>query len=316
MSRVFIGIDLENRHLQRLRKSFPDIDIEASIDKERYPEYLKDAEAFITFFRCNKETLDMAPRLKWVQGLSAGMDTMPLDELKKRGVILTNGRGIHKIHMSEYAIAAMINLARNFHTMFRNQLDHKYERKVFQGEIYGSTVGILGLGSIGMEIAKRASFLGMRVIGVKSSAASLEYVDKVYAPGEMGEVFKQSDYVINLLPYTRETHMIINKDYFSLMKDTACFINMGRGKSVNEEDLIEALKNKKIRAMVTDVYYEEPLPENSPLWGLDNVILTPHICGESAKYLDRAMDIVEHNMRAFFYKEGSMINIVNLEKGY
>jgi len=221
--------------------------------------------------------------------------------------------------MSEYAIAAMINLARNFHMMFKNQMNHKWDKSVPQGEIYGSTLGIIGLGSIGMEIAKRAYFFGMRVLGVKSSPETFEYVDyvdKVYSMSDMDQVFKESDYVINLLPYTKETHKIINKDYFNIMKDTACFINIGRGKTVNEEDLIEALKSRKIRAMVSDVYYEEPLPEDSPLWDLDNVILTPHNCGESAKYLDRAMDIVEHNIRAFFYKEGSMINVVNLEKGY
>lgn len=144
----------------------------------------------------------------------------------------------------------------------------------------------------------------------------MEYVEKVYSPDEMDEVFKASDYIINLMPSTPETHKAIDKRYFELMKKSACFINIGRGTTVNEEDLIEALKNKKFRAMVTDVYYEEPLPEDSPLWDLENVIMTPHVCGKSPKYLERAIDIIEHNMEVFVTGKGTMTNLVDPDRGY
>jgi phosphoglycerate dehydrogenase-like enzyme len=217
--------------------------------------------------------------------------------------------------MSEYAIWAMISLARNTHILMRNQIGGKWDKKVFQGEINGSTVGILGLGSIGQEIARKASLLGMHVIGVKSNPQDVDYVDKVYGEEGMAEVFKESDYVINLLPSTKKTEKIVDMRYFSLMKEKACFINMGRGTTVNENDLIRALQEKKFRAMVSDVFENEPLSEDSPLWKMDNVILTPHICGPSPKYNERSMEIIEHNLKAYL-SGGDMINIVDPAKGY
>jgi phosphoglycerate dehydrogenase-like enzyme len=258
----------------------------------------------------------LASRLRWIQALTAGVDFFPLNEIKKQDIILTNGRGIHKIYIAEYVIAAMINLARNFHLMFRNQLKGKWDRSVPQDEIHGNIAGILGLGSIGQEIARKASMLGMRVIGVKYNPYPLEWVDHVYGPAEMEEVFKQSDYVINLLPETPKTKGLIDKKLFALMKNSACFINLGRGSTVNQSDLIDALQAKMIRALVSDVYEKEPLPEDSPLWEMENVILTPHIAGVSPKYLERAMDIIRHNLQVYVSRSGEMINVVDLIKGY
>jgi phosphoglycerate dehydrogenase-like enzyme len=162
-----------------------------------------------------------------IQALTAGVDFFPLNEIKKQDIILTNGRGIHKIYIAEYAIAAMINLARNFHLMFRNQLKGKWDRSVPQDEIHGCTVGILvhgctvgilGLGSIGQEIAHKASILGMRIIGVKYNPCPLEGVDHAYGPTEMEEVFKQSDYVINLLPDTRLNKVIMSLIYCRILQ--------------------------------------------------------------------------------------------------
>jgi D-2-hydroxyacid dehydrogenase (NADP+) len=158
--------------------------------------------------------------------------------------------------------------------------------------------------------------LGMQVIGVKNNPCRLEWVDRVYGPAEMTEVFKQSDYIINLLPSTPETKGLIDKSFFSMMKKSACFINLGRGSTVNQDDLIDALRTKMIRALVSDVYAEEPLPEDSPLWGLENVILTPHIAGASPKYFDRALDIIRPNLTAYISRSGEMMNVVDLNRGY
>jgi phosphoglycerate dehydrogenase-like enzyme len=301
--------------VDKLRSKYPGYEFVTCLDKDGVFQYLKDAEVLISF-RCTHEMLDASPNLKWIQAISAGVDSLPLDEIKRRGIILTNGRGIHKIHMSEYAIAVMISLSRNMHILMRNQLNSLWNHSVPQGEIYGKTLGILGLGSIGREIAKKASLFGMKVTGIKNNPEPVEYVDEVCSSDNMDMVFRQSDYIINLLPSTPETHRIIDDKYFSLMKKDACFINMGRGKTVNEEDLIKALQARKFRAMASDVYYEEPLDKNSPLWGLDNVILTPHICGESEKYEERAFEIVKHNMESYVSKSGQMMNLIDLEIGY
>ena len=156
----------------------------------------------------------------------------------------------------------------------------------------------------------------MRVIGVKNDPSPLDGVDQVYGPVEIKEVFKQSDYIINLLPDTPNTRGLIDKTLFATVKESACFINLGRGPTVNQTDLIDVLQTKRMRAMVSDVYEEEPLPEDSPLWEMENVILTPHIAGVSPKYLERAMDIIRHNLPVYVANSGEMINVVDLDRGY
>ena len=316
MTRALINFELPDPYFHQLQQNYPQLDWVRCTDSEKLPALLKETEILLTFLQCDRKMIDTAPHLKWIQAISAGVDYMALDEIERRGIVLTNGRGIHKIHMAEYAVAAMINLARGFHLMFLNQLQKKWERSVSQEEIYGATVGIIGLGAIGAEIAKKAAFMGMHVIGVKRTSGPVDHVDEVHVPDDMAAVFQRSDYIINLLPYTQETEMLIDQRFFDQMKPTACFINIGRGRTVNEDDLIEALRNKKIRAMVSDVYYTEPLPPESPLWDLDNVILTPHICGVSPQYMARAMQIIAHNLNVYLSGQGEMINLVDIQAGY
>jgi phosphoglycerate dehydrogenase-like enzyme len=286
-------------------------------NRDELESHLPETEILVTLFNPpDAKMIRLASKLRWIQALTAGVDFFPLSEIKKQNIILTSGRGIHKIYITEYAIAAMINLARNFHLTFLNQLEGKWDRSISQDEIHGSIVGILGLGSIGQEIARKASMLGMRVIGVKYNPHPLQGVDHVYGPTEMEEVFKQSDYIINLLPDTPNTRGLIDKTMFALMKKSACLLNLGRGSTVNQSDLIDALRTKMIRAMVSDVYEKEPLPEDSPLWTLENVILTPHIAGVSPKYLERAMDIIRHNLHVYVSHRGEMMNVVDLDRGY
>jgi phosphoglycerate dehydrogenase-like enzyme len=286
-------------------------------DEDELESCLPDTEILLTLFSVpDVELLERSAKLKWIQALTAGVDFLPLKKIKEQNIILTCGRGIHKIYIAEYAIAAMINLARNFHLMFRNQLEGRWDRSIEQGEINEKNVGILGLGSIGQEIARKASMLGMRVIGVKNDPRPLEWVDHVYGPTEMEEVFQASDYVINLLPATTATRGLIDKRYFALMKQSACFINLGRGSTVNQADLIDALRTKMFRALVSDVYEEEPLPEDNPLWQLENVILTPHVAGVSLQYLERALSIVRHNLKVYVDQLGEMMNVVDLTRGY
>ena len=316
MTRALINFELPDPYFHQLQQNYPQMDWVRCTDSEKLPALLKDTEILLTFLQCDRKMIDAAPQLKWIQAITAGVDFMDLDEIGRRGIVLTNGRGIHKIHMAEYAVAAMINLARGFHLLFRNQLQKKWESSVPQEEIHGATLGIIGLGAIGKEIAKKATHMGMRVIGVKRTPGPVDHVEEVHAPDDMAAVFRRSDYIINLLPYTQETEKLIDRRFFDQMKPTACFINIGRGRTVNEDDLIEALQNKKIRAMVCDVYHTEPLPPESPLWDLDNVILTPHICGVSPQYMARAMEIITHNLNVYLSGQGEMINVVDMETGY
>lgn len=315
MKNLFIYLELDQEYIANLRNEFPYVNITVSYERSELSQNLKDADAVITF-HFTKEMLDMAPNLKWLQVISAGVDSLPLEEIYHRNIILTNGRGVHKIHMGEYAMGAMISMARNFPTMYQRQRENKWDRNVPQGELYGATVGILGLGSIGEQIAKLSKVFEMRVLGVQKNPRTVEYVDEVYGMDDIKKVLQESDYVINLLPATKETHELIDKEHLNLMKETAVFINIGRGTTMNENDLIDILKNKRIKGFFSDVFYIEPLPEDSELWKLDNVVITPHICGVSPKYNDRAMEIAKHNLKALLTGQGEMINVVAKEKGY
>ena len=316
MTRVLIAFDLPAPHVARLKNDFPELTFAQATEQKETFDHLPQTRILLTFFRCSRKMLDAAPELKWIQAISAGVDYMDLAEIRRRGLLLTNGRGISTINMAEFAIGAMITLARGFHVMVRNQLQKKWDRSLPAGEIHGATLGIIGLGAIGAELARKASAMGMRVIGVRRTAAPMADVDEVYGQEEMGRVFERSDYIVNLLPWTPDTEKMIDRRSFDLMKPTACFINMGRGQTVNETDLIAALQQKKIRAMMSDVYETEPLPADSPLWALDNVIISPHVCGMTPHYMDRAMEIIDHNLKAYVRGQGEMMNVVDLTYGY
>ena len=317
MNKLIVYFRAPEKFITQLNDISDKLTIVVCTKEDELKSHLPETVILITLFSgLDTKTIRLASRLKWIQALTAGVDFFPLDEIKRQEIILTNGRGIHKINIAEYAIAAMINLARNFHLMFTNQIRGKWDRSLPQDKIHGKIVGILGLGSIGQEIARKASMLGMHVIGVKYNPHPLEGVDNVYGPTEMAEVFKQSDYVINLLPHTPKTKGQIDKTFFAMMNKSACFINLGRGATVNQDDLINALRTKTIRALVSDVYEEEPLSEDNPLWKLDNVILTPHVAGVSPVYLERAMEIIRHNLRVYISRSGEMMNVVDLTLGY
>ncbi len=316
MKQVLINFDFPEEFVAQLRGKYPELKFVHTTDEKTAFSSLADTNILITFLQCNREIVEAAPKLEWIQAITAGVDFMPLDLIFARGIRLTNGRGIHRIHMAEYAIAVLVHLARNFHIMMGNQFRRTWDSSPHQGEIYGATLGIVGLGEIGEEIAKKAAVFGMRVIGVRRTAKPTQHVETVYGPQDMAVVFEQSDYVINLLPLTRDTEKLIDRKLFDKMHPEACFINMGRGRSVNEDDLAEALQTGKIRAAVSDVFYTEPLPETSPLWDLENMVITPHVCGRSPNYMNRAMEIIDHNLGVYTTGRGEMINVVPPDTRY
>jgi phosphoglycerate dehydrogenase-like enzyme len=317
MRKCLIYFEFPEDYISQLKKIANHYEFISCTDKAVLMKNLSGVEILMIFVaRFDAEMLALAPGLKWIQAISAGVDNLPLKEINDRGIILTNARGIHKIQMAEFAIAAMINFARSFHLMHRNQIKGLWDRSVPQAEIYGKIVGVVGLGSIGEEIARKAAFFGMRVLGVRKNPRPVKYVDRVYGIEEMDKVFRKSDYIINLLPLTAGTRKLIDKHYFGSMKKTACFINIGRGPTVNQTDLVDALKSNRIGGLVADVYEEEPLPEDSPLWGLENVILAPHIAGVSPNYLERAMDVITHNLKVYVNQSGEMINVIDCSSGY
>ena len=301
--------------LLKLKKDFSNIQFVFEKNHDRVIEEIEDADVLICF-KTSDEALNNAKKLKWIQAASAGVDFWPVAKLNDKNIILTTARGMHKSHISEYALCMMIMAARNI----QDYIVEKQNRKITPGvkkqdEISGKKLGILGLGSIGQELAKRASFLGMQVYGVKRVVEEIDYVDKVFDSNDMNWIFKNCDYIVNLLPSTKDTLNMIDKKYFDMVKESCTMINIGRGTTVNEEDLYMALKNKQLKLYISDVFAEEPLSEASPLWDLDNIIITPHIAGPNANYSEKFYEVIKPNIEAFI-KGKELSNKYDLNKGY
>lgn len=305
--------------LDQLVNDFPQCNLVYPQTMQELFAELPDAEILAAYFVTN-DILDKAPNLKYVCGFLAGVDKLPLKRLEEENILLTTGRGIHALHMTEYAIMVMIMMARNMDRLLVAQKNHLWgsTEDFVQDQIYGKKLGILGVGSIGKELAKKASMMGMEVIGVRKTPEKTDFVSEMYGMEEGLEVVCSTcDYVVNLLPHTPATHKIIAKKYFDMLKPDACMINIGRGDTVNEEDLYHALINKQFKRYITDVFEKEPLDSASKFWDLDNIIITPHVCGPNLTYLDKAYPIVKQNIAAYLNKDyENMLNVLSYERGY
>lgn len=262
----------------------------------------------------DRETLDVCQKLKWLFITSAGVDALPFKELEKRKILVSNVRGIHKSQIAEQVIGAMIAFSRRLNHFIRNQHKAKWE-KVFVDELINKTICIVGAGSIGQEIARKAKAFDMKVIGVKMHPQKLDNFDEVYGMESLHEILKMGDYVVLITPLTDETYNLFGREEFSLMKPGSVFINFSRGKTVDEEALIEALTNGPLYGAALDVFRTEPLPPDSPFWAMDNVIVTPHSGGQTPYYFQRAMEtfIDEYEL----YKEGKpLVNKIDLNRQY
>ena len=258
-------------------------------------ELLADAEVAITG-RLPEELLEAAPHLEWVQAMSSGVDYFPLAELEAREIALTNAAGIHAQPIAEQVLGYMIAFERNFHESFRNQQRGVWER-VRGGELGDKTVGIVGLGEIGGRVAEFASALGMTVVGTKRDPSTApEAVDEAYGSDGLVEVLQASDYLVLACPLTDETRELIGMAELRLLGSDAVLVNIARGGVVDEEALIRALQNRTIRGAALDVFEEEPLPRDSLLWDLSNVVVTPHMAGSTPHYAERLADLfVDHH---------------------
>lgn len=248
----------------------------------------------------SKEALEKLPNLKWVQLLSAGYDGADLDEIKKRKLLVTNAKGVFSITIAEDIVTKILVMNRAVKEYIRQMdkgewLPHKYEN-----EIYGSTIGFLGAGSIATEAAKRLKAFEAKLICYRHSPKKDPVFDEVYTGTEgLKHVLKVSDVIVIALPLTKDTANIINKDTISLMRKTAIIVNVGRGDLINQDDLIEALKNNNIKGAALDVTTPEPLPSTSPLWHMDNVYITPHDSTSSPYKFDRLEKLMLDNLQSF-----------------
>jgi phosphoglycerate dehydrogenase-like enzyme len=234
----------------------------------------------------------------------------------QRDVVLTNASGVHAIPISEHILSMIFALARNLPRHMRSQVAGKWERHGEITELEGTTLGLIGVGKIGEKTAEKAKALNMKVLGMRRNPERTSpHVDKMFGPEGLHEVLAQSDWVVVTAAGTPETDGLIGEPELAVMKSTARLINIARGSLIREEALIKALEEKRIAGAGLDVFEKEPLPENSPLWQMPNVILTPHIAGGTPFYVDRLMDIFVENLKR--YQAGEpLINVVDKTLGY
>lgn len=265
-------------------------------------ESVGDAEVVVVAPRASqflRAVLPEARRLRWVHALAAGVESLPQAELRARGIVLTNSRGLYADALAEFAIAAMLWFAKDLRRLDRNQSARRWEP--FDVErLEGRTAGIIGYGGIGRAVGRRAEAMGMLVRGVRSSDA-------------IDEVIASSDYVVLSTPLTSATRGLMSRARLAMMKPSAVLINIGRGAVVDEAALLEELP--RIRGAALDVFETEPLPSSSPLWGMANVLISPHSADHTADSHARAMDFFLENLTRFERGE-PLSNVVDFDKGY
>ena len=264
--------------------------------------------------QCIDPLLSQMPNLQWIQTFSAGVDQILTPEVIKRNIPVSNSKGIHGVPISEYVFANLLSHYRRLPEMQEQQINKNWNR-IIGDEIFDKTIGIIGLGAIGREIAKRAKAFGLEVLANKRHRTEELFIDRLYTDDELDEMLPQCDIVVLALPLTPLTHHFFNSDKFNLMKKTACLVNISRGDVVIEKDLIDALKDGVINHAILDVFEEEPLPSISPLWDLPSVTLTPHVSAFTPYYMDRALNLFAENLKRFIQKK-SLSNVIDPDIGY
>ncbi len=245
----------------------------------------------------------LTPTLRWVQSVSAGVEQFPIDRLASSGVTLTTARGIHGPQVAEHAFALLLSLTRRVGEAMR-AVPARHWRPRMGYELAGRTLGVLGLGTIGEEIARRGAGWGMRVIGTKRDPASYTGVaELVLGPESTVEVCRRSQAVMVVLPAGAATDGLVGAEALEALGD-GWLVNVGRGSVVDEPALIRALTSGSLRGAGLDVFAEEPLPPSSPLWDLPNVVVTPHMAGLSPHYGPRLAAIFARNLAAFGGEDG------------
>lgn len=240
--------------------------------------------------------IEIFKSLKYIQLTSAGFDRVPLDYINRHKIQLYNARGVYSIPMAEFAVAGILQLVKQARFFQKNQEKHLWTKSRTLGELSEKTTVIIGAGSIGCEIAKRLQAFDMKVIGVDIKNDCKPYFDSVYLFDELNEQLMIADIVVLTLPLTDSTKGMFDKSKFELMKASSIFVNIARGPLVVENDLIEVLSDNKISGAVLDVFEKEPIDINSPLWDMDNVILTPHNSFVGENNNNRMFDLIVNNL--------------------
>ena len=333
---VLITVPFPDPLVERLSSVSPrlKIHVHSARDGEELPEdLLQDTEVLYTA-RALPE-LDRAPELRWVQFHFAGIDHVddhPLVQSDRIQVTTLSGAAVSQ--MTEFVFMGILALGRRLLRMLEDKSEKRWAEDRFERfsplELRDSTVGIVGYGSVGREVARLARAFGAEVLAVKRDLMSLEQdeymeeglgdpkaelVNRIYPPQAVGSMAELCDFLVVCVPLTAETRGMIGAKVFKQMKDPSYLIDISRGGVVDHGALIEALQEGQIAGAALDVYPVEPLPEGSPLWEMPNVILSPHVAGASPRYYERAADLFATNLRRYL-SEQRLLNLYDPDRGY
>lgn len=341
---VLSVLDLSEQHLARLRAVSPRLIVQQhsiAFAQQRQPGA---AELFAAALTPDTEILythtapfdlNLAPKLRWVQVNSAGVDQLQNTPLWRSDIAITSANGVHAVQISEHVMAVMLAHAHNLPYAYHMQNEARWargqeSRPFTTTELRGKTLGILGYGAIGREIARLASAFGMRILATKrrdrpaafdgwttqgTGDADGSIPERFYDLDELPALLPQCDVVLLALPLSQQTRHIIDANTLALLPPHAFIVNIGRGPLIDTNALIAALREKRIGGAALDVTDPEPLPADSLLWHMDNVIITPHISGLSAYYNDRIVELFSENLRRYLNGE-PLLNLVQRELGY
>src|SRR5439155_9883997 len=284
--------------------------------------HLPDVEVAITW-SLRPEQFKLARKLRWIHSPATGVHQLMFPELINSDAILTNAREVHGPVVAEHVIALIFALAKRLLDAVRFQHKHEWgQEQMWQSrprprEVSGATLGLIGLGSIGSEVARRAAGLGMRVVAVRQhpEKESPPSVAWVVAPSQIDLILAESDYVVLAAPVAATTRNFSDAARLREMNPRACLINVSRGTLVDEPALIRALRERQIGGAALDVFEEEPLPQGSELWNLNNLLITPHTAGLTEKLWDRHYFLIHENLRRYLNHE-PLLAIVDKKKGY
>ncbi|MGZ0746831.1 D-2-hydroxyacid dehydrogenase [Haloparvum sp. AD34] len=292
-----------------LREEAPSPDLDVVVVEAGDRDALADCDALVTFAY---DEAFLAADLEWIHSVQAGVDRFPFEELEARNVALTNSTGIHGDSVGDTVAGYMLSFARRLHRYRDQQADREWSWPAHDEpfSLRGERLCIVGLGGLGRGIAARADALGMEVVGVKRTPTPVEGVDEVYRRDQLHEAIGDARFVALAVPLTPETEGLVGADEFHAMREDAYLINVARGEVVVQQDLVDALDDEIIAGAALDVFETEPLPEDSPLWDLEEVIVTPHAAAAHREYGERVGAIVVESLRRLERGEGYANRVV------
>jgi len=312
---IWLRVTLPEKDLSELRNEFPGCEITTDTDDAIRPAQLQRIDGVFTEETLPDSLVQRMPNLQWLHVTRGGVSAYLTPQVKVRPIQVTGSKGIHGAVFSEFALACILALVKKLPECLQAQKQKKWQRLV-PVEIEGKTLGIIGLGTAGSELARKAKTLGMRVVATKRTAAPKpDYVDELGTPDFLPRLLAESDFAVLLLASVPSTFNIIGENELRMMKRSAYLINLTGGRAIEEALLMRALKERWIAGAALDAFARQPLPEDSELWNLPNVIITPRIAGITSQKWPALLPIFTENLRRFIVGE-PLRNLVDKELGY